>query len=85
MQTVAPGASHLEVTPIAYGTWQSGGDWESVDAQATLAAPSSARPLPPTRPTRNVAPVQAKVIEALGLGHLEKSPDDSSNRHPDCP
>jgi aryl-alcohol dehydrogenase-like predicted oxidoreductase len=37
MQTVTPGASHLEVTPIAYGTWQFGGDWESVDEQAAMA------------------------------------------------
>jgi hypothetical protein len=37
MQTVTPGASHLEVTPIAYGTWQFGGDWESVDEQASVA------------------------------------------------
>jgi len=37
MQTVAPGASHLEVTPIAYGTRQFGGDWESVDEQAAVA------------------------------------------------
>ena len=29
MQTVTPGASHLEVTPIAYGTWQFGDDWRS--------------------------------------------------------
>ena len=37
MQTVTPGASHLEATPIAYGTWQFGGDWESVDEQAAVA------------------------------------------------
>ena len=37
MQTVTPGASHLQVTPIAYGTWQFGGDWESVDEQAAVA------------------------------------------------
>ena len=37
MQTVTPGASHLEVTPIAYGTWQFGGDWEPVDEQAAVA------------------------------------------------
>ena len=37
MQTVTPGASHLEITPIADGTWQFGGDWESVDEQAALA------------------------------------------------
>ena len=27
MQTVTLGASHLKVTPIAYGTWQFSGDW----------------------------------------------------------
>ena len=32
-----------------------------------------------------VAPVQSKVVEALGLSHLEKSPDESSNGHPNCP
>src|SRR5260370_14158040 len=37
MQTVTPGASHLKVTPIAYGTWQFGGGWESVDDQAAVA------------------------------------------------
>jgi hypothetical protein len=37
MQTVTLGASHLEVTPIAYGTWQFGGDWEPVDEQAAAA------------------------------------------------
>jgi aryl-alcohol dehydrogenase-like predicted oxidoreductase len=37
MQTVTPGASHLEATPIAYGTGQFGGDWESVDEQAAVA------------------------------------------------
>ena len=31
MQTVKLGATSLEVTPIAYGTWQFGGDWGSVD------------------------------------------------------
>ena len=36
MQTVTPGASHQEVTPIADGTWHFGGDWESVDEQAAL-------------------------------------------------
>ena len=39
MQTVTPGAGHLEVTPIAYGAWQFGGDWESVDDQAAVAGP----------------------------------------------
>ena len=37
MQTVTPGASHQPVTPITHGTWQFGGDWESVDEQAALA------------------------------------------------
>jgi aryl-alcohol dehydrogenase-like predicted oxidoreductase len=37
MQTVTPGASHLEVTPIADGTWHFRGDWEPVDEQAALA------------------------------------------------
>jgi aryl-alcohol dehydrogenase-like predicted oxidoreductase len=27
MQTVTLGATRLEVTPVAYGTWQIGGDW----------------------------------------------------------
>src|SRR5215469_18068842 len=38
MQTVTPGASHLEVTPIAYGAWQFSGGWESVDEQAVVAS-----------------------------------------------
>ena len=37
MQTVTPGASQQEVTPIADGTWHFGGDWESVDEQAAVA------------------------------------------------
>ena len=39
MQTVTPGASRQEVTPIAYGTWQFGGDWEPVGEQAAVAGP----------------------------------------------
>jgi len=70
MQTVTPGASHLEVTPIPCGTWQFGGDWESVDEQAALSAPSSARPLAPTRPTRTSRLSRPGVVEALGLGYL---------------
>ena len=42
MQTVTLGASHLKVTPIAYGTWQFGGDWGQVDEQAAVAAISGA-------------------------------------------
>ena len=37
MQTVTPEASHLEATPIAHGTWQFGGDRESVDEQPAVA------------------------------------------------
>jgi aryl-alcohol dehydrogenase-like predicted oxidoreductase len=43
MQTVTLGATRLEVTPIAYGTWQFGGDWGPVDEQAAIAAIGHAR------------------------------------------
>ena len=33
MQTVTLGASHLQVTPITYETWQFGGDWEVLPAE----------------------------------------------------
>ena len=71
MQTVTPGTSHLEVTPIADGTWHFGGDWESVDEQAAVAALVRA-PFGSDKADEDVAPVQAKVVEALGLSHLEK-------------
>ena len=45
MQTVTLGATRLEVTPIAYGTWQFGGDWGPVDERAALAAIGHARSL----------------------------------------
>jgi aryl-alcohol dehydrogenase-like predicted oxidoreductase len=45
MQTVTLGATHLEVTPIAYGTWQFGGDWGPVDERAAIAAIGHARSL----------------------------------------
>jgi len=38
MRTVRLGSSDLEVTPIAYGTWQFGGDWGAVDEEAAIAA-----------------------------------------------
>src|SRR5260370_24981587 len=38
MKTVAVGAGHLKVTPIAYGTWQFSGAWGPVDEQAAVAA-----------------------------------------------
>jgi len=45
MQTVTLGATGLEVTPLAYGTWQFGGDWGPVDEQAAIAAIGRARSL----------------------------------------
>jgi aryl-alcohol dehydrogenase-like predicted oxidoreductase len=45
MQTVKLGATRLEVTPIAYGTWQFGGDWGSVDERAAVDAIRHARSL----------------------------------------
>ena len=43
MQTVTLGATGLEVTSLAYGTWQFGGDWGPVDDQSAVAAISQAR------------------------------------------
>ena len=45
MDTVILGASKLEVTPIAYGTWQFGGDWGIVDEDAAITAIQRARAL----------------------------------------
>jgi aryl-alcohol dehydrogenase-like predicted oxidoreductase len=45
MQTVTLGATRLEVTPLAYGTWQFGGDWGPVDKRAARAAIQGARSL----------------------------------------
>ena len=45
MQTVTLGATCLAVTPIAYGTWQFGGDWGPVDERAAIAAIGRARSL----------------------------------------
>ena len=71
MQTVTPRASRPEVTPIADGTRHFGCDWESVHEQTALSAPSSA-PFGSDKADEHVAPVQAKVVEALGLSNLEK-------------
>jgi aryl-alcohol dehydrogenase-like predicted oxidoreductase len=43
MRTVMLGATRLEVTPLAYGTWPFGGDWGLVDEQAAIAAIGHAR------------------------------------------
>src|SRR3954447_15146285 len=45
MDTVILGRSKLEVTPIAYGTWQFGGDWGAVDDAAAISAIQRARAL----------------------------------------
>jgi aryl-alcohol dehydrogenase-like predicted oxidoreductase len=45
MRTVTLAATCLEVTPIAYGTWQFGGDWGPVDDRAALDAIGHARSL----------------------------------------
>jgi aryl-alcohol dehydrogenase-like predicted oxidoreductase len=45
MQTVTLGATGLEVIPLAYGTWQFGGDWGPVDERAAVAAIGHARSL----------------------------------------
>jgi aryl-alcohol dehydrogenase-like predicted oxidoreductase len=43
MRTVILGATGLEVTPLAYGTWQFGGDWGRVDERAAIEAIGHAR------------------------------------------
>jgi aryl-alcohol dehydrogenase-like predicted oxidoreductase len=45
MQTVTLGATRLEVAPLAYGTWQFGGDWGPVDERAAIEAIQHARSL----------------------------------------
>jgi hypothetical protein len=45
MRTVTLGATRLEVTAIAYGTWQFGGAWGPVDDQAAIGAIAHARSL----------------------------------------
>lgn len=38
IETVRLGMTDLQVTPIAYGTWQFGGEWGAVDEEAAVAA-----------------------------------------------
>ena len=45
MQTVTLGATGLGVTPLAYGTWQPGGDWGPVDDRAAIDAIGHAKSL----------------------------------------
>jgi hypothetical protein len=61
MQTVIRGASHLEVTPIAYGTWQFSGDWRPVDQQAAV----------PNFFTGSQTPAGTEVAKSYGeVGHI---------------
>ena len=45
MRTVTLGRTGLAVTPLAYGTWQFGGDWGPVDERAAVTAIENARAL----------------------------------------
>jgi aryl-alcohol dehydrogenase-like predicted oxidoreductase len=38
MEKIKLGRSELEVSPIAFGTWQLGGDWGATDEEAAIAA-----------------------------------------------
>jgi aryl-alcohol dehydrogenase-like predicted oxidoreductase len=43
METVTLGSSGLEVSPIAYGTWQLSGDWGEFDEREAIEAIQFAR------------------------------------------
>lgn len=45
MNTVTLGMTGLEVTPIAFGTWQLGGDWGAFDEHEAITAIRHAREL----------------------------------------
>jgi aryl-alcohol dehydrogenase-like predicted oxidoreductase len=45
MRKVVLGGTGLKVTPLAYGTWQFGGDWGPVDESAAIGAIAHARSL----------------------------------------
>jgi aryl-alcohol dehydrogenase-like predicted oxidoreductase len=45
MRTVRLGRTDLDVTPIAFGTWQLGGDWGRFDEREAVAAIRQAREL----------------------------------------
>src|SRR5256885_12619944 len=38
MKNIRLGRSELEVSPVAFGTWQLGGDWGATDEEAAVAA-----------------------------------------------
>jgi len=45
MQTVTLGTTGLEVTPLAHGTWQPGGDWGPMQDRAAIDAIGHAKSL----------------------------------------
>ncbi|MEZ0285361.1 MAG: aldo/keto reductase, partial [Thermoleophilia bacterium] len=45
METITLGRTGLEVSRIAFGTWQLGGEWGSFDEEAAIAAIRRARDL----------------------------------------
>ena len=45
MNTVTLGMTGLEVSPIAFGTWQLGGEWGEFDEQQAVTAIRQAREL----------------------------------------
>src|SRR5438270_5032743 len=45
MNTITLGMTGLEVTPVAFGTWQLGGEWGAFDEDAAVAAIRHAREL----------------------------------------
>ncbi len=45
MDTIRLGGTRLEVSPIAFGTWQLGGDWGGFDEREAIAAVRDAREL----------------------------------------
>jgi aryl-alcohol dehydrogenase-like predicted oxidoreductase len=79
MRTVTLGATRLEVTPLAYGTWQFGGDWGAVDEQAAMAAIGHARSLGINQPPYHLfrRDVEADLLPyaaARGIGVLAYGP-----------
>jgi aryl-alcohol dehydrogenase-like predicted oxidoreductase len=43
METVRLGRTELQVTPIAYGTWQFGGEWGEVEERSAIESIRHAR------------------------------------------
>ena len=66
MRTVTLGATKLEVTPLAYGTWQFGGDWGAVDERAARAEIAACKILA-SQVLKSIALRAIQVHGALGL------------------